>query len=200
MAMDYFVREVLAQHLRESYPIGFDRMMDRETLIQALEKTNQRMKIGNVWMPRSMRGIETDDRLSGMKFEFPRGTVSFNTSKVFDSPLPVVTEGNRVQSLNSRAFSVGVLDAGQFQGEPYLELIERVVQMTSGLLLASRIRKIEQIQDSKIQAALLKDLFLGFSRQDQLIQFGPAGLRINRSVLETFVTEYLAHRQTQVSA
>ena len=89
------------------------------------------------------------------------------------------------------------------EGEPYLEVVEKVVQIVTGLLVAERIKKAVDLKNpaklQEIKAELLKALFREQALPD-IVSFQNGNLVINRSELRNFIVEYLAQAAIKKAA
>lgn len=68
-----------------------------------------------------------------------------------------------------------------------------MLQVVSALLLADRVKDTDQLRNAeelkKIQAELLKELFVGYS-QGNIVKFEGANVFVSRSELRQYLLEY----------
>ena len=104
--------------------------------------------------------------------------------------------------MNESLFGVGINKA-DIEGEPYLEVVEKVVQIVSGLLVAERIKKTPDLKNpaklQEIKAELLRQLFQEQALPD-IVSFQNGNLIVNRSYLRNFITEYFARAEIRKAA
>lgn len=118
--------------------------------------------------------------------------------------VPVVNDTLQADYLgvNPSLFGVGI-NQSDIEGEPYLEVVEKVVQIVSGLLVAERIKKVSDLKNpakiQEIKAELLKQLFKEESLPD-IVSFQNGNIIVHRSSLLSFITEHLARAEIRKAA
>ncbi len=103
---------------------------------------------------------------------------------------------------NEVLFGIG-LDAGNIRGEPFLEVVENVVRIASGLLMAGRIRSPEDLKDpakiAEIKAELAHILFK-MDTDPGILTLEGRNLIVHRGLLQKFILEYQASSAVQKAA
>lgn len=133
---------------------------------------------------------------NGLFFTVVKSLGNFNPNILSDqAALPIVSKDNPSDDsrVNPTMFEVGVADT-EGVADPLVEVAESVLQVVAALLLADKIKDVNQLHAAseieEIKAELLKQLFVGYSGDD-IIRFTDHGnVVVSRSVLRRYLLAY----------
>jgi hypothetical protein len=192
-AVNYFVGKYLKAEIKGSYAMAFDLEADanfREALMQT------RSRIGLILLSKRMARDLNKNYLKNIRYQLVSHLRRLLVPSTVNNrkAVPMIGEGNP-ERLDPSLFEVRV-DQSKIGGEPYLEVVERVVQILSGLLTASQIVQASELQDPRkaqeIKETLLKQLFDVESGTSDLIVIRNGTVVLNRELLRNFIVEHLA--------
>jgi len=116
--------------------------------------------------------------------------------------LPVVRKDTHSSFVNRLLVNVGVNKGGV--SDPILEVAESVLQVVTALLLAKRVQSAEELRNPKkaeaLRAELLKDLFVAYEDQRNIVLFGGDGSVIIERVALRAYLEHLAELAVEQAA
>jgi hypothetical protein len=118
-----------------------------------------------IFTKRTVQGIPAEV-LKGMPLRIVNDLSGSRQSLAVDNPraIPAISDRAEAEGLDGTGpfFGVGVEPSG-IDNEPFLEVVEKVVQIVSGLSVARSVKSAgelkNEVRQKEIQAELLKELF-----------------------------------------
>jgi hypothetical protein len=192
-AVNYFIGRYLKAEVEGSYAVAFDLPADanfREALMQT------RSRIGLAILSKRMARDLNKSYLKNIRYQLASHLRKLHVPGMVHNrrAVPVVGEGDS-QRLDPSLFEVRLKNSER-EGEPYLEVVERVVQVLAGLLTASQIARAAELQDPRkaeeIKETLLKQLFNAEFGGSDLIGIQNGMVVLDRELLRNFIMDHLA--------
>jgi len=202
-AVKLFVKRLKANSLKGNITMGFNEEPGRN-FIDAL--TQLRAGIGIAVFSKAMMRAMPANILKGF-----RATQTVNSFRSYkpsraaeNKAVPVLAPdlGAEDLSANAAIFRVGV-ETGGIDGEPFLEVVENVVRIASGLLMAERLKSPADLKNpakmEEIRAELLKILFK-LDAGSGVLSIQGRNVIVHRGLLRQFILQYQAQSAIRTAA
>jgi WD40 repeat protein len=200
-AVHYFIDQFTKTSLKGDLAVAFDLNADpnfQEALLQ------MRSRIGLAVFPKALAKTLDPKILKALPHQIVKDLQNLKLPLAFENSNAVPVVGNEVKEASANPDLFGVLvESTDVGGEPFLEVVEKVVQITSGLLVAGRVQHASELKDlaraEEIRAALLKQLFEDRGASN-VISLRNGKIFVSRALLRDFLTQYLAAQTIKQSA
>jgi hypothetical protein len=202
-AVARLLKALEASGLKGNLAIGFDTEPGRG-FFDALRQL--RSGIGIAVFSKAMARTLPADLLKGLRTQTVTNFRSYKPFAAENKTVPVLARDSRSGELASNDALFGVsVDAGSVEGEPFLEVVENVVMIASGLLMADRLKSPADLKNtaklSEIKAELAKILFnLDVNTDPGIFSFQGRNLIVHRGLLQKFLLEYQAQAAIKTAA
>jgi len=197
----WIIRALERSHVEGNLAVGFD-LEPGQNFFEALMQL--RAGIGTAVFSKAMaRGVPRNI-LKGMRISTVSSFSGYKPSRSSQNKVVPVLANLSAQyfSVNEALFGVGV-ETDEITGEPFLEVVENVVRIASGLLIADRIKSPSDLNNvpkmEEIRAELLKMLFKLDAGSGVLSMKG-RNLIVHRGLLRQFIREYQASSEVNKAA
>ena len=201
-ATHYFVNKLVSANAKGDLAVAFDLSPDVNFQSALLQ---MRSKIGMAVFSKELAKGLDPKVFKGMPHQIVKDLNGLKLPLVIsnDKAIPVIGNETSASSSESPALFGVRINASSIQGEPFLEVVEKVVQIASGILVADRINEASELKNSvkadEIKAELLKQLF-----EEQgavgVITIRNGKIFVDRGLLRDFLIQYVAARSIQQAA
>jgi hypothetical protein len=206
-AIQFLTRPEIVKQLKGDLVLAFDSPFG-PSLLDALKKVDSGIGL-LLFQKERLKGLTRDTlekELGGRSFLLQElAKIRPSQLSAFENrAVPLVNDTLAAPYLgeNPLYFGIGV-NGAQIEGEPFLEVTEKVLQIVSGLLVASKIKNRSELRNParlrEIRAEVLRDLFHEDAHPD-IIAFQNGHLVIHRGLLQNYLLERFAEEALERAA